>query len=66
MYNWNTDTTQLKKNKKKYTIWKLEQQINYGLGINGKKINRKDLKKYFNELNIDQDLRAYLTKFINK
>ncbi len=61
MYNWNTDTTQLKKDKKQYTIWQLEQLINFGLGKN--KINKKDLKKHWNELHIDPKKKKYL-KFL--
>ena len=38
MYNWNTDTTTLRKNPEKYQIWRLEQLINFGL--NGEKKHR--------------------------
>lgn len=51
MYNWNINTSKLKKNSDKYTIWKLEQSINFGL--NGKKLQTKQLKKYWTKLNID-------------
>lgn len=59
MYNWNTNTSALKKDPEKYTIWKLEQLINYGL--NGEKINEKDLKKYWNKLTLDQKRRRVLS-----
>jgi len=36
MYNWSVDTKQLKKDKKKYTVWRLEQMVNFGL--DGKKL----------------------------
>lgn len=58
MYNWNTDTTQLKKNPEKYTVWKLEQLINYGL--NGEKIDRKDLLKYWDKLKIESQYKKFL------
>jgi len=61
MYNWNTDTTQLKKNPEKFAVWKLEQLINYGL--DGEKINKKELLKYWDKLRIDsqkRDTLAYL------
>ena len=48
MYNWSTDTRELQKNPELYAIWKLEQLINYGL--NGEKIQEKDLKKYLRSL----------------
>ena len=62
MYNWSTDTKKLKKNKEKYTIWKLEQLVNFGLS--GEKISGKDLKKYFNKINIDPLRRKYLSLLI--
>jgi len=58
MYNWSTDTNRLKKNPEEYKIWKLEQLINFGMGKD--KLNEKDLKIYFNRLNIDPDKKAFL------
>lgn len=46
MKNWSVDENYLKKFPKKYKIWKIAQQINYGLD-EGEKINRKDLIKYW-------------------
>lgn len=62
MYNWSTDLTELKKNPEKYTIWKLEQLVNYGL--DGEKINEKELKKYWNKINIDPVSRKYLNMLL--
>jgi hypothetical protein len=56
MYNWSTDTKKLSKNTEKYSIWKLEQLINFGL--NGEKLNLKELRKYFNKLNIDSEKKG--------
>ena len=58
MHNWSVDTTELKKDKKQYAIWRLEQMVNFGLA--GKKINREELKKYWKMLNLDQSKKAYL------
>lgn len=58
MYNWNTDTTQLKKSPEKYAIWRLEQLINYGL--DGEKLSTKNLKKYWDTINIDPKKREAL------
>ncbi|MDO8498736.1 MAG: hypothetical protein Q7S44_03035 [bacterium] len=58
MYNWNIDTTELKKDSRKYTKWKLEQMINFGL--NGEKIKEKELRKYWHELDIDLARRKVL------
>lgn len=58
MHNWSTDTTQLKKNPEKYKIWKLEQLINFGL--NKEKINKKDLKKNWDNITIDPSRKKFL------
>jgi hypothetical protein len=58
MYNWNTDTTELKKNPENYAVWKLEQLINYGL--DGEKIDKKELIKYWDTLRIDVQKREAL------
>ncbi len=62
MYNWNTDTKELKKNPQKYAKWRLEQLVNYGL--NGEKIDEKELKKYWNELHIDPNRRKVLETWL--
>jgi hypothetical protein len=59
MRNWSTDTTRLKKNPEQYAVWRLEQQLNYGLGEN-EKIDREQLTKYLPVLNIDNDTRSFL------
>ncbi len=58
MYNWNTNTTILKKHPEKYTIWKLEQLINYGL--DGEKIDKKELLKYWGKIRIEPQYRNFL------
>jgi len=62
MYNWNINTTTLKKNLKKYAIWKLEQQINFRL--NGKKLKMADVKKYWTKLTIDPQRRKLLEMWL--
>jgi len=59
MYNWSTDTKELKKYPEKYSIWKLEQLINYGL--NGEKLNTRKVKKYWDKIRIDPKKRALLS-----
>lgn len=58
MHNWSTDTTQLKKKSAKYKLWKLEQQVNFGL--DNAKISRKDLKKDWDNITIDPARRRFL------
>lgn len=64
MYNWSIDEKQLKKNPRKYAIWKLEQAINFGL--NGQKISRKELEKYLLELNIEPIRREFLNLILHE
>ena len=58
MYNWSTNTTELKKNPDQYAIWHLEQLINFGL--NGEKISRQELAHYFLRLDLDKQKKKYL------
>lgn len=58
IFNWSVDTKRLKKNKKQYIKWKLEQLINYGL--NNEKIDKEVLKKYLEDLHIDPDKKTFL------
>ncbi len=58
MQNWSTDEQNLKKNPEKYAIWKLEQLVNFGLGK--EKLNAKELKKYWNKIDIDPARRKFL------
>lgn len=62
MKNWSTDTKELKKDKAKFTIWKLEQQINFGL--DREKISAVSLKKYWKFLDIDPFKRKFLELFV--
>lgn len=63
MRNWSTDTKTLKKNPENYKIWKLEQTINFGLC--GKKLETKELKKYWPKLKIDPARRRFLKMLLN-
>ena len=58
MRNWSVDTTELKKDKRQYAIWRLEQMVNFGL--DEEKISRGEIKKYWNILDLDRDKKAYL------
>ncbi|MEK7573046.1 MAG: hypothetical protein AAB531_01335 [Patescibacteria group bacterium] len=59
MYNWSVNTSFLKKDKRAYEIWKLEQLINFGL--NDEKLNTSQLIKYWKELKIDPKRRKLLS-----
>lgn len=69
MRNWSVDIKKLKKNlprgkagKEKFAIWKLEQMVNFGLG--GKRIKKRELKKYWKTINIDPAKRKFLSLFV--
>ena len=64
MYNWTVDENRLKKNKKRYAIWKLEQMINFGL--NGEKINIRDLKRHWNKLQLDSTRKRFLQLLLHE
>jgi hypothetical protein len=60
MYNWSVDEKAFKKaDPEGYKIWRLEQMINFGL--NGKKLNKKELKKYWDKLQIDPAKKRFLS-----
>ena len=59
MYNWSTDETQLQKDEPRYTMWKLEQLINFGL--NGSKLDEKILKQYWSRIMLDPARRRFLS-----
>lgn len=58
MRNWSVDTTELKKDKKQYAVWRLEQMVNFGL--DGEKISRGEIKKYWKMLDLDHNKKSYL------
>ena len=62
MYNWSIDLKELKKDKKQYAIWRLEQLVNFGLGK--EKLDKKELKKYWPYLYIDPLKKKYLTMLL--
>ena len=62
MKNWSTDVSKLQKNTEKFSIWRLEQLINFGLGE--EKIDRDELKKYWDVVNIDPFKRKFLALFV--
>lgn len=59
MRNWSVDIKELKKDRNKYAVWRLEQQVNFGLG--GKKIDKLQLKKYWPRLNLDAKKKRFLS-----
>jgi len=64
MKNWSTDTNELKKNPEKYAIWKLEQMANFGLE-KAEKINEREMRKYFDKLQLDPDRKKLFQLLLN-
>jgi len=62
MKNWSTDIKQLQKYPQKYHLWRLEQLINFGLS--GKKLEKTELKKNINKLQIDPGRKKFLKLII--
>lgn len=62
MKNWSTDTLELQKDTKKFSIWHLEQLINFGLGK--EKIDLDELRKYWDVVQIDPFKRKFLSLFV--
>jgi len=58
MHNWSTNEETLKRDPEKYTIWKLEQMVNFGLG--DQKILEEELRKYWSRITIDPSRRQFL------
>ena len=63
MYNWSTDTVELKKDPEKYAVWELEQLINFGL--DGSLLDAGKLRAYWSRLTLDPARRAYLSFLLN-
>lgn len=61
MYNWSVDLKKLEKYPEEAMLWKLEQTINFGL--NGEKLNKTLVKKYWDKLHIDPARKRFL-KFL--
>ena len=62
MKNWSTDTSELRKDAERFSVWRLEQLINFGLGK--EKIDLDELRKYWDVLNIDPFKRKFLSLFV--
>ena len=62
MKNWSTNISELEKDKEKFSMWRLEQLINFGLGE--EKIDLNELRTYWNVVNIDPFKRKFLSLFI--
>lgn len=59
MYNWSVDEGKFKKNDPQaHKLWKLQQMVNYGL--QGKKLNKKLVRKHWKKLIMDSPTRKYL------
>jgi hypothetical protein len=58
MHNWGVNTKELQKDKDKFSLWKLEQLINFG--TDGAKISEAELLKYWDCLHLDLNKKRFL------
>ena len=56
--HWSVDTDELAKNSEAFTIWKIEQRVNWGIGEGKMRIT--DLRKYWDKIDIDPFKRRAL------
>lgn len=64
MYNWSTNTEELKKDPERYAKWRLEQLINFGLG--GERLEESLVRKYWSVLRLDEARKRFLSILLNK
>lgn len=59
MHNWSVDEKAFKRaDPEGYKIWRIQQLINYGL--DGEKLSRQEVKKYWPKLYLDPMTKKYL------
>lgn len=63
MYNWSVDEQELKRDPKRHAVWKLEQQVNFGLG--DQKISERELRTYWSDLSLDPWRRRFLNLLLH-
>ncbi len=61
--HWSVNTRELEKDPESFTIWKLEQWINWGIG--NAKISKTELIKYWDKLDIDEWKRKAISLAIS-
>lgn len=60
MYNWSVDERAFGSDAKAQLLWTLQQTINFGL--NGKRLNERNLRRHFAQLtDLDPARRRYLS-----
>lgn len=63
MYNWSTNTEELKKDPERYAKWRLEQLINFGL--DGERLDESLVRKYWGVLRLDAARKRFLSILLN-
>lgn len=58
MYNWSVDLKKMPQNSPQAVIWRLQQTINFGL--NGERLNKSLIRKYWKKLRIDPARKKFL------
>jgi len=58
MKHWSVDTTELEKYPEAFAVWKLEQAVNFG--IRNGKVSERQLRKYWDKLDLDPQKKKFL------
>ena len=64
MNHWSVDEEKMKKDPESFAIWSLENAINFG--ISRGKLNKKELIKYWDRLDLDIHKRKFLSLLLQK
>ena len=59
MKHWSVDTSELEKDPQAFAKWRLEQGINFG--IRDGKLDERELRRFWNVIDIDPHKRAFLS-----
>lgn len=63
MRHWSVDERRMRRRSpERYRLWRIEQRVNLGLGR--QRLARATLKKYWRQLQLDADRKAYLARLL--
>ena len=62
--HWSVDTTELEKDPRAFSIWKLEQAVNFG--IRDAKISGAELREHWNSLDLDPHKKKFLSLLLER
>lgn len=61
--HWSVDERRMRqRHPERYRLWRIEQRVNLGLGR--QRLARATLRKYWRQLQLDADRKAYLVRLL--